>query len=807
MNALRTFIRASLDSRIMKQQIDTSGLSFIEIRRKDKYYVDKSMLIGDILSSNDSGVYLFTRPRRFGKTTNLTMLDAFFNLEYRGNTWFDGLKISKHPEFDCYRNAFPVININLKKTKADTFSSFVNHMRSVLNNTFDRFRYLLKSDLVYDDEKDLFDRVLKRSIEEDFIIECVPTLCRMLERHHGVKPIILIDEYDRAVSDAFGSESHRPMMDLLGGFMCEALKNNDHLQMAYVTGVMQIAKESIFSDLNNVKVNNIFSKASDERFGFTESEVKQILSDFDHPEKFEEAKAWYDGYRFGNAEVYNPFSIMNYVSENFEPVAYWVNSGGDWIVRRMLECIDDDNYADIISLVTGCSAEAKLAPALSFDDVSSEDESLFSLMAMSGYLKAVPSGNDGYIVSMPNEEVRGMLDRIVKKITPISTKLFKQFAEAVLQGDADAMTDALQRILIGGDYLNLRENAYEMVLMTVMHTLSGRYEVRTEVKDGYGRIDILMRSKHPSFPNLIFELKCADSDEDLEKGAEDAMAQIHEKRYYLGMPGKVVLYGICFHSKTPRVIVETIDNGPDGLSFIKNRLQDATGLRFRNSMRNESAQTVPFRHELLQETYHVVMAGLGHPLPGRRVHEILQLQQLLMEMVDRCAPVGVVLGLSHPLSERFSGDVHGAAPAPSVREGPGYAYRAYGVQPVGVLDDAPFERVRDAGAVALERYLRYHGAYRILDAGEDAFGIHEAAGVGEAFGGEQLPVVGIVEQRGQTDEVLVPSLLCAYPPSQIVHAQAVVEVVPAALALEEAADEVLRTVECRLVHGTSSSAR
>ena len=225
----------------MEQRASTSGIPFARMREENVYFVDKSMLIADLLSMDGSGVYLFTRPRRFGKTTNLTMLDAFFNLEYKGNTWFDGLEISNHPEFDSYRNAFPVIMINLKKTKADTFSSFVNHMRSVLNNTFDRFRYLMKSDLVYDDEKDLFDHVLRRSIEEDFIIECVPTLCRMLERHHGVKPIILIDEYDRAVSDAFGSESHRPMMDLLGGFMCEALKNNDSLQMAYVTGIMQIA--------------------------------------------------------------------------------------------------------------------------------------------------------------------------------------------------------------------------------------------------------------------------------------------------------------------------------------------------------------------------------------------------------------------------------------------------------------------------------------------------------------------------------------------------------------------------------------
>ena len=552
----------------MKQQIDTGGLSFMEIRKENVYFVDKSMLIADLLSMDGRGVYLFTRPRRFGKTTNLTMLDAFFNIEYKGNTWFDGLEISNHPEFDRYRNAFPVINLNLKETKVDSYSEYVMCIRSILSTLFDGFSYVL-SGKITEAEKARFKSTVDMTTDEALLRDCIPLLCRLLERYHGVKPIILIDEYDRAVSDTFGKESHRPMMNLLGKIMGAALKNNDSLQMAYVTGIMQITKESIFSDLNNIKINNIFSTESDERFGFTEAEVKKILTDYDHPEKFEEAKAWYDGYRFGDAEVYNPFSIMNYVQSGFKPEPYWANSGGNWILKTLLESIDDDNYSTIIGLVTGNSVETDLVPSLSFHDVTSDDESVFSLMAMAGYLKAVPAEYDSYTVSIPNEEIRKQLGRIMSNITPISTNLFKMFARAVLNGDADTMTDSLRRILIGGDYLNLRENAYEMVLMTVMYTLSNRYDVRTEVKEGYGRIDILMRSKHPNYPNLVFELKCADSDEDLDKGAEDAMKQIHEKRYYLGMPGKVVLYGICFHSKTPRIIVETIDNGPDGLSFVR----------------------------------------------------------------------------------------------------------------------------------------------------------------------------------------------------------------------------------------------
>ena len=540
------------------QQIDTSGLSFMEIRKENVYFVDKSMLIADLLSANGRGVYLFTRPRRFGKTTNLTMLDAFFNIEYKGNTWFDGLEISKHPEFDRYKNAFPVINLNLKNTKSDDFESYVADLKDALNMTFDRFRYLMKSDLVYDDEKETFDKVIWGTIPTENISRCIPLLCRMLERHHGVKPIILIDEYDRAVSDSFGSESHRPMMNLLGKIMGAALKNNTHLQMAYVTGVMQIAKESIFSDLNNIRVNNIFSIKSDERFGFTEAEVKKILADFGHPEKFEEAKAWYDGYRFGDAEVYNPFSIMSYISEDFKPESFWANSGGDWIVKTLLKSIDDQNYSRILDLTTGGSMEVELRPAVTYSRIGHADSSLYSLMAMSGYLKAVPKENDWYEVSIPNREVLDKVRIAISDVIACNDTTFKNLVDAVRSRNADGMEKAIQSILIGGSYLNLvDENSYILVVMTLLRGLMPDYDVKTEVEQGNGRTDLFLRPRSPGITPMILEFKKVDSERELVPATEEAIRQIRERRYALGMPSDTVLIGMAFWGKIPKVLIGT----------------------------------------------------------------------------------------------------------------------------------------------------------------------------------------------------------------------------------------------------------
>lgn len=545
------------------KKIDTGGYSFARIREEDCYYVDKTLLIKDIFDEDIGGIYLFTRPRRFGKTLNLSMIDAYFNINYRGNTWFDGLAISEHPELDGYKNSFPVIHMDLRNAKTgsnQTYEDFIEKIGVTLYGIFDRFRYLLESDKTDDDKKALFEKILRMDISPDQMQMCIPMLCSMLRMYHGKKVIVLIDEYDRAVSDSFGSESHRPILDFLGGFLEPILKNNPDVQMAYVTGVMQIAKESIFSGINNITVNNTFSVRSDERFGFTETEVKNILTYYGHPEKFEEIEEWYDGYRFGNKDVYNPFSIMNYVSNGFLPDAYWANSGGDSVVRWLLEKTTDENFRMIRDLVMGRSICMGLSDSLIYEDVRSSNKSIFSLMTMSGYLKAVRTDDGFYDVSIPNREVRGVVKTAVEHMVPVDSEVFDKFNIAVLKGDVKDMERSLRHILLGASYLNLTsEYSYQLVLMTMMYSLSRRYDIRTETEEGNGRVDIIMIPKAEGTTPIILELKKVDSENHLDKGLDEAMGQIHEKKYHAGMKGETILIAIAFWGKFPRIRTETVD--------------------------------------------------------------------------------------------------------------------------------------------------------------------------------------------------------------------------------------------------------
>ena len=540
------------------KQINTGGLLFPDILDRNKYYVDKTLLIKDILDSDDSGVYLFTRPRRFGKTTNLSMLDAFFNIKYKDNTWFDGLEISKYPEYKEYKNAFPVIYLDLRPAKENTYEDFIGGMRTILSAAFEPHRYLLDSPDLRKPVRDLFDSLDDRNTDIDVLKNSVKMLCDALKAYHGRNVIILIDEYDRAVSDSFGEDSHRPMMDFLGAFLSPILKNNNSLQMAYITGIMQITKESIFSGLNNLRVNNVFSVESDERFGFTESEVKELFAYYGHPETFDEAKEWYDGYRFGNAEVYNPFSIMNYVQDKFVPGQFWVNSGSDAPIYWLLRRTDMKCFTDILSLVSGESVTTRIKPALTYSKLGPND-SLYSLMVMSGYLKAVPAGDGLYSISIPNKEILQIVRDAAEDLSPVDTRKFSQFINSVLDCDAEGMTRHLQDILSVGSYYNLStELHYEAVVMTILYSIISQYDVRSEYEEGNGRVDIIMKPKHEGTIPMIIELKKTESEDKLESESKDAIKQIHDRKYYLNMHGKVILVGIAFWGKMPKTTIETI---------------------------------------------------------------------------------------------------------------------------------------------------------------------------------------------------------------------------------------------------------
>lgn len=555
------------------KQIDTGGLSFQDIRRRDKFYVDKSMLIADILGGNDSGVYLFTRPRRFGKSTNISMLDAFLNMEYRGNDWFDGLEISTHHEYAAYRNAFPVVYMDLKDIVADDFDGFVSGFRNALRKTFGRFDYLLESEALRPDEREEIESVLNRTIPKDDMGFCVEDLCTMLEKHHGRRAVVLIDEYDRAVTDTFGTDLQRTVIGFLSRFMSSTLKSNRCLQMAYITGVMQVAKSGMFSGVNNIVVNNVLSRRSDERFGFTEGEVRDILDYYGHPEKMDEVREWYDGYRFGDAEVYNPFSVMSYVSNDFEADRYWARSGNENPMRWMLDRTGSRNIDTVADIVSGVPTKVAIHQDMTYEDMRmARDSDLYSLMVMTGYLKALPRGDEAYDVSVPNKEVLGMIDAVLNDVIPLDDSLFRDFATAMVEGNARNVEHILSRLLEGTSYFDLRdESDYKLAVLLCLHGIVWRYDVECERQRGNGRVDIVMIPRDSDLVPIVIELKVCRSGDDLEDKAAEAIRQIHGRRYYNGMTGDVMLYGIAFHGVIPKVDVERLHLRP-GCSHVRGQV-------------------------------------------------------------------------------------------------------------------------------------------------------------------------------------------------------------------------------------------
>ena len=536
---------------------------FREIREGGYYFVDKSELVSDIVNDK-SKVFLFTRPRRFGKSLNLSMIDAFFNLEYKGNGWFDGLKVNSHPEVEKHRNAYPVIRLCMKDLVADDVEGFNGRLKLMLKSVYRGFKYLRDSDLVDEDLRreyfsagDLSDMQMERS---------VISLCQMLEQYHGVKPIVLIDEYDNPINNAFNRDFYAGVMGSLRRFYSLTLKGNPHMSFAVVTGVMQIAKESIFSGLNNLRVDNVFSKKFDERYGFTEPEVKDLCAYYGHPEKFEEAKEWYDGYRFGDADVYNPWSLLMYIRNKFKPGTYWASTSGNDILETFLDGLDDRTYGDLVALGNGKTVSKQIYPSVSMRDVDGDLDAVYSVMAVTGYLNAVPEGDNDYRLSIPNRELyKVFYENVTRSLKMDVGVAMRRFLGSMERKDVPKMEESLFMLFSKNffDILLKDEADYRLVLATIALGRGGRYDVGIEREAGNGRADIIMRRNDPRYPNIVVELKKSRSKTDIfntmEKEARKALTQIKTKEYYLGMKGKTYLYGVCFQNKKAKVLFEELD--------------------------------------------------------------------------------------------------------------------------------------------------------------------------------------------------------------------------------------------------------
>ena len=544
-----------------KLEIPKGVDDFKELRDEGYYFVDKSELISDILQ-NRNKVFLFTRPRRFGKSLNLSMLDAFFNIKYKGNTWFDGLKVNDHPEVEEHRNAYPVIRLSMNDLDYLDYNEFLSDFKYRIRDLYKRYRYLENSEKVDPADREDYQGIISGKANPTLLKKSLYALCSMLEQYHGIKPIILIDEYDATLNYAYNRETYDGILNIFRSFYSRALKGNESLAFAVVTGVMQIAKESIFSGLNNLEVNNIFEKQFDERYGFTESEVKELCSYYGHPEKFDEAKEWYDGYRFGNADIYNPWSVLDYIKSGFDPDTYWGGTSGNDIIDTLLQNADADTFRVLTALGGGGTIIKELTPTVAMGDLQTKPDAIYSVLAVAGYLNAVPD-EDGYLLSVPNREIyKVFLEHIVNFVFDGKFP-YKALLNALEAGDVNILKKELDdRYDKFASLMLVDEERYQAILAAIAFEREGRYEVSAEKESGDGRHDILMKTRYPRFPNIVIELKKADSEDNdatVDRLAHEALEQIHKKNYYRGMKGRTLLYGIVFRAKTATILLESVN--------------------------------------------------------------------------------------------------------------------------------------------------------------------------------------------------------------------------------------------------------
>lgn len=538
---------------------------FKKLRELDLYFVDKSPLIDQILAKPGVEAHLFTRPRRFGKSLNLSMLDAYLNMRYAGNGWFDGLMISELRPDDPVKNSCPVIYMDLKEFSARSYDAFISSIRLQVSGLFDSFRELADSEALSPRERKLYGVLLNKESDEVTLSGSLCLLSGMLDAHYGSKVVILLDEYDASINDAYGTPAQRDILNFMRDFLSSTLKGNGSLRFAVITGVMQIAKESIFSGLNNVRVNNILSTDMDEMFGFTSGEVERMCSDFGHPEKFEEARQWYDGYRFGDADIYNPWSVLSYVDYGFVPDSYWAGTSGNTIIDDLLSVMDGKTYGNLIALGSNGSIRSDLNSRVTFADISDRSAGIYSVMTMTGYLTARKVDGEVFL-SIPNREMYGVFAEMVISKTGVDglNGKMRNFAKAVLAGDTEGMSALLEDMLmsvLSGRVLD-REHSYQAFMLGLLMNLFGSYSITGDFESVKGYHDIRLNRQRGNGPNIVMELKRMGSEESSGKTAKEmavlALGQIHERKYYHGMTGRTILYGIAFDSKTPTIVSEEI---------------------------------------------------------------------------------------------------------------------------------------------------------------------------------------------------------------------------------------------------------
>lgn len=554
---------------------------FAEIRQAGFYYVDKTKFIEQLLDGWGK-VNLFTRPRRFGKTLNMSMLRYFFEIGADASL-FDGLQIAENKKLcDEFQGKYPVIFLSFKNVEGLTFADAQYRLTELIAGEAERFAFLAQSDKLTENEKSLYRgltavREGRYALAGEVLASALQTLSKLLAKHYGQKTVMLLDEYDVPLDKAFQNGYYQEMVALIRGMLGQALKTNEFLQFAVLTGCLRVSKESIFTGLNNFKVLSITDNRFDEQFGFTDTEVKQLLAAYNLADHLEETKAWYDGYRFGAADVYCPWDVINHVdvlrsNPLARPQAYWINTSGNALVKRFIDMADKSTRNELERLVAGEAIEKHIRLELTYDEIDSSIDNLWSVLFTTGYLTQQGMTESGaYKLVIPNQEIREVyklqIQEWFKKSIFANTAQLESFWQAFAEGDSEAVELFLNRTLSNSISVfdakgreAERESSYHMLLVGL---LAGKADwlVRSNVEAGEGFADIIVETDDLD-AGVIVELKYAPTMAAMEKSCAKALAQIHERRYaeFLRNNGReeILLYGMSFCKKRCKVIVEKL---------------------------------------------------------------------------------------------------------------------------------------------------------------------------------------------------------------------------------------------------------
>ena len=554
---------------MLSKQLPIARESFEEIIKGDFYYVDKTSLISDLLN-NLAKVNLFTRPRRFGKTLTMSMMKYFFEIG-TDKSLFDGLSISNEKGLcEQYMGNYPVVSISLKQVEGSTFEAAYGQLRTIIREEAFRLKVLRDSSAIDEDERDSYNKIRMGKDDVIDIKNSIKMFSNLLEKHYGQKVIVLIDEYDVPLDKAYENGYYDKMMEIIRAMLGAALKTNDSLFFAVLTGCLRVSKESIFTGLNNLVVHSISDERFDEYFGFTESEVKRMLKAYNLESHFDEMRQWYDGYRFGEQEIYCPWDVIYHcyalrMTPNVKPAAYWANSSETKAVRKLIEMVKDGTARkEIETLISGGTINKRISEQLTHNEIYDDINNMWSLLYMTGYLTISQAPNDGvYNLRIPNYEVQQIFKNQVLDWFSAKAKtnvielmeLFDLFKKADFNRISEYLSDRLSRTI---SYYDEKESFYHGFLVGLL-TANPDWSVSSNDEVGNGRADIIVEDSDGQF-GFVVELKVVKDIDKMDSICELAMKQIEEKDYTFGLREsrikKILAYAITFCGKRCKVIVK-----------------------------------------------------------------------------------------------------------------------------------------------------------------------------------------------------------------------------------------------------------